>query len=178
MDASEEEFVAEEDADLGPAALKRLREKLATCVKEKQEYLEGWQRSRADFANFKREENQRDSQHEERTKAELAEAIIPTLDSFEMALTMKLLADSPKELKDGITGLYKQLVGSLRKIGIEQFDAEATGQSFDPQKHEALREVAAEDEKSDHTVVDVFRSGYSVGEKIIRPAQVSVAVSK
>ena len=59
-------------------ALKRLREKLATCVKEKQDYLEGWQRARADFSNFKREENQRDVEHEERIKAELAEAIIPT----------------------------------------------------------------------------------------------------
>ena len=178
MDESEEEIVAEEDAEMGPAALKRLREKLAACVKEKQEYLEGWQRARADFSNFKRQEGERGEQKEVRIKTELAEAILPTLDSFEMALKMKLLTDASKELKDGIHGLYKQLADSLRKVGIEQFDAVAEGQKFDPQKHEALKEIEITDEKKDHTIVEVFRSGYSVGENIIRPAQVAVGVFK
>ena len=56
MSNSDEEFVPEEEAEEGPAAVKKLREKLKKTVGEKQEYLEGWQRARADFANFKREE--------------------------------------------------------------------------------------------------------------------------
>ena len=178
MQDSDEEIVAEEDVEMGPAALKRLRERLAVCVKEKQDYLEGWQRARADFSNLKREESRRETEQETRVKIELTEAILPTLDSFEMALKMKLLADAPKELKDGINGLYKQLVGSLQKIGVEQFDNSAAGQKFDPQKHEALRESTVASEAADHTITEVFRSGYRVGEKIIRPAQVAVGIFK
>ena len=56
MDELEEEFIPEDEQEEGPGALKKLREKLKKAVEEKQEYLEGWQRSRADFANYKREE--------------------------------------------------------------------------------------------------------------------------
>jgi molecular chaperone GrpE (heat shock protein) len=56
MDGTEEEFVPEDEAVDGPSALKKLREKLKKAVEEKQEYLDGWQRARADFANYKKEE--------------------------------------------------------------------------------------------------------------------------
>ena len=56
MSDSEEEFVPEDETEEGPVLVKKLRERLKKAVEEKQEYLEGWQRARADFANFKKEE--------------------------------------------------------------------------------------------------------------------------
>ncbi len=87
MDGTEEEeFVPEDEAEEGPGLIKKLRERLKKAVEEKQEYLEGWQRSRADFANYKREEVGLYADREARIKSDFIESLLPTLDSFEMAL--------------------------------------------------------------------------------------------
>lgn len=154
----EEEFIQEEE-DQSPAAIKKLREKLATAIKEKQEYLDGWQRARADFANFKKEEASLLADKEERIKAEFVEALLPTLDSFEMALK-----HNPS---DELTLVEKQLIGSLQKMGVERFGQ--AGEQYDHYKHEALAQQG-----DGETVKSVERSGYKVGERIIRPAQVII----
>ena len=157
---------AEDGEELPPAQqLKKLREKLQKAVAEKQEYLDGWQRSRADFANYKREEATLYADREDRTKADLIENLLPALDSFELSL--KHASDN----KD-LAMIYKQLLGSLRSLGVEQFGK--AGEVFSPHKHEALREVPTAESEKDHTIESVERSGYSIGDKIIRPAQVSV----
>lgn len=176
MNTSEEEFVPEDEVEEGPALVKKLREKLAAAVKEKQEYLEGWQRTRADFANYKKEEAGLLGEREARTKAELAESIIPSLDAFEMALKSPSFQNGNAEWKKGMQALYAGLVGSLSGIGIKNFSP--VGETFDPYKHEALREVETADESKDHTVEGVERSGYSIGDRIIRPAHVSVYTYK
>src|SRR3989338_3713227 len=152
-------FVPEEEAEQGPALIKKLREKLKKAIEEKQEYLDGWQRSRADFANFKKEEAAREIHKEARIKAELADAIIPTLDSLESALKNH----PTKELEI----LQKQLLNSLKKIGVERFGV--AGEEFSPHRHEALAQTGEGD-----IVVSVERSGYSIGDKIIRPAHVTL----
>ena len=155
---SDEEFI-EEEGEQTPAAVKKLREKLETAVKEKQEYLDGWQRSRADFANFKKEEAQMLEEKEARIKADFVETLLPALDSFEMALKHQ----PSKELEV----VHKQLLSSLKQLGVEQFGRE--GESYDHYKHEALMQKGDGDK-----IISVERSGYSVGEKIIRPAQVII----
>ena len=96
--------------------------------------------------------------------ASLLEEIIPVLDSFEMAAKH----DSNKELEI----IQKQLLDSIKKMGIESFGKK--GEAFNPEIHEAVREVAVDTREKDHTVVSVERSGYSIQNHIIRPAQVSV----
>ncbi len=182
----EEEFVLEpsyakasedgDDEDTCATQVQKLREKLKKAVEEKQEYLEGWQRARADFANFKKEEASMHVDREARITANLAEAIIPTLDSFEMALGSASFRAADPQWQKGISALYQGLVGSLAQVGIEQFSPR--GEVFNPYKHEALREVATDDASLEHTIETVERSGYSIGERIIRPAQVSVYARK
>lgn len=152
-----EEVVDEDEANATPAALKKLREKLDKAVKEKQEYLDGWQRSRADFANFKREEASMQADKEARIKAELIEALIPALDTLELLLKHDA---SPNNKM-----LEKQFLDSLGKIGVKRFGEK--GEAFDPHKHEALAQNG-----ENHVVESVERSGYSIGDKVIRPAQV------
>ena len=159
METSDEEFVSEEETEEGPALIKKLREKLKKAVEEKQEYLEGWQRARADLVNYKREEAQAHGEKEERMLAGFVESLLPALDSFELALR-----HTPgKELQL----VHKQLLDSLHKIGVEQFGK--AGEEYDPHKHEALVQ------KGEGTTIEsVERSGYAIGDKIIRPAQVII----
>ncbi|MSR70866.1 nucleotide exchange factor GrpE [Candidatus Kaiserbacteria bacterium] len=159
MDDSGEEFVAEEEAVAGPAALKSLREKLKKAVAEKQEYLEGWQRARADLVNYKKETAASFGEKEERIKAEFVKELMPALDVLELSVKHD---DSPT-----LKMLERQFLDSLRKIGVERFGA--VGEKFDHYKHEALIQKGDGD-----TIVTVERSGYSIGDSIIRPAQVII----
>ncbi len=171
------EDIEDEEVGSGPGAVKRLREKLKKTIEEKQEYLDGWQRSRADLSNFKRDELQREGEREIRSKVDFAEAVIPALDAFEMALKDKNYQTGDENIKKGIDAVYSNLLRSLERIGIIRFDP--SGESFNPHQHEALREVPTEVKEKDHTIESVHRAGFKVilpdgTERIIRPAQVSV----
>ncbi|HEV7449068.1 MAG TPA: nucleotide exchange factor GrpE [Candidatus Paceibacterota bacterium] len=159
METSDQEFVSEEEAEGGPAALKKLKERLAKAVEEKQEYLEGWQRSRADFANYKKEEASMHGDKEERIKAKILEELLPALDALELSLKHE---DSPT-----LKMIEKQFLDSLKRLGIERFGEK--GEEFNPHTHEALAK-----QSEDHVVISVERSGYRSGSTIIRPAQVII----
>jgi molecular chaperone GrpE len=160
----DEEFIAEEEAENPALVVKRLRERLSKAEAERAEYLEGWQRSKADFVNFKRDEETRRGHIQERITASLIEELIPVLDSFEMAAKHA----KSKELEV----LQKQFLDVIKRMGIESFGKK--GDLFDPQKHEAVQEVVVDSSELDHTIVTVERSGYALHGHIIRPAQVSV----
>ncbi len=174
--SDEEEFVPEDEAEEGPGLVKKLREKLKKAVEEKQEYLEGWQRARADFANYKREEAGLHTDKEARIKANLVEEILPLLDSLDAALKSPSFEKANTELKKGIACIYQQFLNVLKRIGVEPIGE--VGQPFDPYKHEALNEEVVEVEKLNHTIVAVHRSGYTLGDRVVRPAQVSVGAYK
>jgi len=159
MNGTEEEFVPEEETESGPAAIKNLRERLKKAVAEKQEYLEGWQRARADLVNYKKEQALSHGERGEQTKAELIEALIPALDVLELSVKH---SKTP-----ALKMLEQQFLDSLKKLGIERYGA--AGEDFDPRRHEALAKRG-----EDHKIATVERSGYSVGERIIRPAQVII----
>lgn len=164
METSDEEFVSEEEADDGPGLIKRLRERLKKAVEEKQEYLEGWQRARADFANYKREEATLHGDREARAKAETLVHLLPALDALEMALRHN---QSPE-----LELIQKQFDNSLKGLGVERFGS--AKEAFDPTKHEAIRQIDTENPDEDHTVASVERSGYKIGDTIIRPAHVTI----
>jgi len=160
MDELEEEFIPEDEQDEGPGALKKLREKLKKAVEEKQEYLEGWQRARADFANYKREEASIHGDKEERIKANFVEEFLPALDALELSLK-----HHPDDTN--LQMVEKQFLDSLKRLGVERFGK--VGEEFDPHTHEALAKQSEE-----HVVISVERSGYKVNDTIIRPAQVII----
>lgn len=159
METSDEEFVSEEEAEGGPAALKKLRERLSKAIEEKQEYLEGWQRARADFANYKREEASIHGDKEGRIKANFVEEFLPALDALELSLKHE---DNPT-----LRMIEKQFLDSLKRLGVERFGK--IGEEFDPHRHEALAKQSEE-----HVVISVERSGYKLNDTIIRPAQVII----
>lgn len=159
MNGTEEEFVPEDEAEAGPALIKKLREKLKKSVEEKQQYLEQWQRERADFLNFKKGEAAAHGEKEERLKADLIEALLPALDALELA--------RKHDTNGTLAMLEKQFLDALKRLGIERFGE--AGQEFDPRAHEALAKKG-----EDHVIQSVERSGYRAGDTIIRPAQVII----
>lgn len=158
METSDEEFVSEEEAT-APALVKKLRERLKKAVEEKQGYLESWQRERAEFANYKKSEAEHEERRGERSKAALVEELLPALDALELAQKHH---DDPT-----LKMLEKQFVDSLKRLGVERFGQK--GEEFDPRMHEALAKRG-----EDHVVISVERSGYKIGDTVVRPAQVVI----
>ncbi|HEX8994255.1 MAG TPA: nucleotide exchange factor GrpE [Candidatus Paceibacterota bacterium] len=178
MSENEEDFVVEEEGGGGPEALKKLREKLAVAVREKQNYLEGWQRERADFANYKKEQSAVESEREERMKAQFAETMTPALDAAWLAQKGEWFAQAPAGLQSGVKHIFAELQRSLESFGISLIVAIPPNEKIFFAKFEVIKEVPTDDESKDHTIEEVFRPGLAIGSYVIRPAQVSIFVFK
>ena len=159
MSDSEDEIIDEEEQEIGPALVKRLREKLKKAVEEKQEYLDGWQRSRADFANFKREEALIHTDKEARLKSDLIETLLPALDALELAIRHDKSNDPTLKM------LERQFLDSLQKVEVVRFGK--VGEQFNPHLHEALSGEG-------YTIKTIERSGYKTGDHIIRAAHITL----
>ena len=91
-------------------ATKKLREKLKICVSEKQEYLEGWQRTKADFINFKKDEEERRGDLIKFAKGDFIENVLPILDSFNMASNSDSSSGGMEQIKRQLEGVLKKEV--------------------------------------------------------------------
>ncbi|MCX6753709.1 MAG: nucleotide exchange factor GrpE [Candidatus Nomurabacteria bacterium] len=164
-----------EDGDALPTKdiVKKLREDLKTCRKEKEEYLTGWQRAKADYINLQKELDLVRINVSILTKEKMTEKLLPALDSFEMAFSNKEHWEKiDKDWQDGITSIYQQLLSGLEKSGIEKiYEIEVP---FNPSIHQSISVVATDDEEKDHTVEKVLQIGYRIGERVIRPAKVTI----
>jgi molecular chaperone GrpE len=143
----------------------KLKKELEETKKEKQEYLDGWQRAKADYVNaLKRFEGDKDAA-EARGVAKAARAFIGVLDSLERA-------ESTGEVPDSFKGIAKQLHEAANSLGLEKFGS--AGEAFDPVHHDALGQDSVDSADKDDTVTAVLESGWKAGEEVIRPAKVRV----
>lgn len=171
MQEHDEDVVLEpednETADgTGERQLVKLREDLKTCRAEKQEYMDGWQRAKADYVNALKRFDDEKKAEKQRGVVKAAEALLPAFDALERA---KEHGDIP----EGFAGIVKQLEGGFATLGLEAFGAE--GEPFDPMLHEALGQDQTDDKSLDDTVSAVLEQGWKIGEAVIRPAKVRVA---
>lgn len=144
---------------------------LEKCEKEKKEYLEGWQRARADFLNYKKDEGKRLEDIARFIIVGLIQEILPALDSFDLALGHNL----PPETEKGILLIRSQFEDILKRRGLEQIKV-GGGEEFDPERHESIGEVGSELPAG--SVAEVVQKGYLFREKVIRPARVRLAKIK
>lgn len=152
---------------------KKLREEIKTLRKEKEEYLTGWQRAKADYVNLQKELDQSRINVSIFAREKMVDKLLPALDSFEMAfLNKEHFEKIDKDWQDGITSIYQQLLSGLEKSGIEKiYEIEVP---FDPSIHQSISVVLTDDEEKDHTVAKVLQIGYRIGERVIRPAKVTI----
>ena len=153
------------------AKINKLKLELANCKSERMEYLDGWQRCKADSINSRREILQRAEREGQRGKHTLIEDIIPAFDSFDMARQGEAWEKMDPAWRNGIDNVNSQLEGALRLHGVEPFGKK--GDVFDPYIHEAIKEEKNDSEPG--TITSVLRRGWRAGETIIRPAQVIVS---
>ncbi len=164
-----------EAAAAAPQAGETVEQKLEKAERERAEAHDRMLRVAADFENYKRRVRREVDDAEARTKERILREILPVLDNFERALVAVGKAGdqrSLESLEQGVRLVEKQLHGALEKAGVKGFDAK--GQPFDPAKHEAIQQVETAAQPAG-TVVDVFARGYMLGERLLRPAMVSVA---
>lgn len=169
-----DDIVFDEDSELGDnQVVKKLREKLKTAVEEKQTYLDGWQRDKAEFMNARKRDEEAKQDFLKFAKLNVIEDILPVIDSFDMAMANKASWESVSaEWKIGVEGIYNQLLGALTKQGVTSFGSK--GDSFDPNLHQSVSMVATTDKAQDHTVAEVLQKGYILSGKVVRPAMVQV----
>ncbi len=167
------EFEIEDEQGVGALKEKiaKLKTELAEAKKERQEYFDGLQRSRADAANLARESRDAFSKAEKRARENMTEELLTVLDGFDMAMGGETWSSVALEWRRGIEYIQSQLLTVLSQNGVERFGK--VGEKFDHALHEALEEVEGGGESG--VIVRVVRSGYKMGERIIRPAQVTVA---
>ena len=151
--------------------IRKLREEIAKAKEESKANLDGWQRTQADLANFRRESAQNVDRAATRAKERIIEDIIPALDSFDMAMAGDAWNAVDANWRAGMEMVRNQLLSVLESNGVSRYGA--VGEAFDHNLHEALQETTETDQPS-QTIVRVVRAGYRFPERIIRPAQVVV----
>lgn len=145
---------------------------LTRCKKERDEYLDGWKRAKADFINYKKEEQERFDKTARVQKEKLIQELVTVLDSF----TLGIMASKDDVMeKRGVELIYNQFVDILKRYGLKKIPIKA-GDMFDPTKHEAVTEV--ESNKPEGTIVEEIESGYILHDKVLRPVRVVLSKGK
>ena len=142
---------------------------LAQCQKERDEYLDGWKRAKADLINYKKDETKRFEDVVRFANESFIHELISVLDSFDLALIS--LASDEKTQK-GLYLIRQQLEDILRQSGLEKISI-SPGDKFNPALAEAIAE--AESDKPSGSIVEEVEKGYLLNGKIIRPARVKIA---
>jgi molecular chaperone GrpE len=164
-------------------------EVVANLKRERDEYLDLAQRTRAELENFRKRSARESTDAERRGRAHLARSLVPAVDSLERALQAAGVnldpasaTESPdpasrevsahEALAAGVAIVYGEIVGALRAAGVESFDP--AGEKFDPNRHEALSARPAANGEETGIVAETIQRGYSLGDVLIRPARVVV----
>lgn len=161
--------------------------------KDLRDAMSGWKRAAADFENYKKHKERENKELLEFAKEVTVVKLLPTIDSLEQALRhlpqyqqpavsesadqlISQLADEQfakqyQNWQTGVNGIVMQLDKVLGELGVKKI--QAIGKKFDPNFHEAIKEV--ESEKEDGIILDELQSGFELNGKVIRPSQVIIS---
>jgi molecular chaperone GrpE len=179
----EAELVEDEESSAGPDSseiqengaadqVEKDLNELGTAKRERDEYLELAQRTKADFENYRKRVAKETSEALARGKADLARQLLPALDNLERALAAGHDPEAHRALVEGVAMVRDELQGRLKGAGVEAFDP--TGEKFDPQLHEALSTRPDEGTESG-VVLETVEKGYRLNGQVLRAAKVVVS---
>lgn len=153
--------------------IKKLKDELKQCKEERQEYLDGWQRSKADFVNLKKRSSDDLLDFRDRASEGFVMDLLPVLDSFDMAFKDKEAWESaPIQWRKGIEYIHTQLISLLENNQVKLINP--LNEEFDPNAHDSSASVRVEESNLDGKVVEVILKGYKIKDRVIRPALVKV----
>ena len=171
-DVVEFEFNDDGEEDL-KKTIKKFRADLKAVKKEKEEYLTGWQKERADFANYKKDEESRKAMFSESVRERILSRFLSVMDSFNMAFANKEAWEKvDANWRQGVEYIYSEMNKIFEEYGVKEIGKE--GEPFDPYLHHSVELVPTEEKDQDHKVASVIQKGYILGEHVLRPAQVKV----
>jgi len=169
-DTLDDSVIAEEN--MGDA-IKKLKEKLKKAEAEKQEYLTGWQRTKAEMVNARKRDEEERKEFMKFSNAGLIEELIPVLDSFDMAMGNKEAWEkADKNWRIGVEYIYSQLMKVLNENGVKELNP--IGQPYDHNHQEAISHEPVTDQKQHDVVIHVVQKGYSLNGKILKVPKVKV----
>jgi len=151
---------------------KALKQKLEEAEKQKAEYLAGWQRTRADFLNYKKEELERIEGFLKYAGEEMILKLLPVLDNFDLAEEKMPESLKQDENVKGVLQLRAQILDFLKFHGVEEIKTE--GNKFDPNLHEAAETVENSGAEAG-IILEQINKGYKIQGRLLRPARVKVS---
>jgi len=158
--------------------VKKLKEEIRTLRKAREEYLRGWQRAQADYANLKKEEEKGRKEFAKYAQEGLVRDLLPAMQSFHMAFGNKDVWEKVDlNWRMGVQYIYSQLMSVLEQNGVKLIEPKV-GDVFDPVSHSSVEAVPVERKEEDHTVREVMQKGFSLHGKIVEPARVKVGEFK
>jgi molecular chaperone GrpE len=167
-EAEAESYEGEESQD----EIETLLQDLAQARAEANEYLDGWQRARAEFANYKKRVDRELAQANMTATGNVIKRYLSILDDLERALKNRPQNSEGAAWANGIELIYRKFLSILENEGVKAMDAE--GQVFDPNLHEALSSEE-NDEHDSGEIIEVVQQGYMLDDRVLRPALVRVA---
>lgn len=136
------------------------------------EYLAGWQRARADLINLQQGLSRDRAAARAHAREEIFASLLPLADNFQSIINHVPEAVAGHSWTQGVLHVSRQLDKIMRDFGVTVIGVD--GQAFDPTIHEAVAQEEKSGTKSG-LVIEVIQSGYSIGDKVLRPAKVKVA---
>lgn len=164
------EYVNEEE-ETAEQKVKKLRTYLRHCKKVRAEYLDGWQRARAEFQNYIKQTDKDMQDFRKFASERVILQMIPVLDN--LAFACRSIPESIMENNwvKGIEQIQKQFSNVLTENGVEEIVARP-GDAFNPVYHESVGEAESGGESG--TIAEIFQKGYILHGKVIRAAQVKI----
>lgn len=173
QEATVETAAASESPAESVAAEVNLEEQLSAAQTKIAEMQDAFLRAKAEAENIRRRAQDDISRAHKFAIEGFAESLLAVKDSLEMAL--KIETPSVESLKEGVDMTLKQLSSAFEKNKLLEIHPQA-GEKLDPMKHQAISAVPAEQEAN--TVVAVLQKGYTISDRLLRPALVTVAQGK
>ena len=144
-------------------------DELAAVQKERDEYLDALQRLKAEFDNYRKRVAREEAVLASRASERLVRELVPVLDDLERALEFAT-AHEEAQLEEGVSLVHRALADALGKEGLAEI---ATEGQFDPHTQEAL--LSQPSEAAEGTVIQVLQKGYTLGDRVLRPARVVIS---
>jgi len=152
--------------------LEKLRKDFDELQQKADEWLNGWKRAKADYLNFKREQEKKQEEFSQFANAALIAELLPIINHYTLALKHVPADARAHEWMKGFDHIRKQLHDFLKKFGIAVI--KTVGEKFNPEVHEAVTHEACEGFAAD-TVFEEVAPGYTLHGKLLEPAKVKVA---
>jgi molecular chaperone GrpE len=144
---------------------------LEECQKEKEQYLEGWQRAKADFVNYKKREKEENERQREEAREMLILKILPLLEDLERLEKASQEKVEWENLQVAINQISQKIKQFLNNEKISRIKSE--GEEFDPRFHEAVKQEKSDQPKG--IIIEEISPGYLYQDKLLRPAKVKVS---